>query len=267
MKIIAFLVLVLGIGLAGGAIYVTNSYFDAYEARLAESKADRVRIIVAKVDLPSGTRLEGGKHLAFEEYPEELVPDDAFTKYEDLTSGRDGERPFVVRDIEAKLPVLKGMLSGFSENERMSYRLPEGTRAFSIPINAVSGVSGFVAPGDRVDIMLTRRRDRGLESSVIMQNVLVIAVDQATTREQLGKRVGRTATVQVTNTQAQKLSVAQSIGSLSLTLRGVASKSTQDETDTVDVDDVLGLEREPERVGTSVRVRRGANEVGDVTFE
>jgi len=267
MKVIATLVLIVGIALAGGAIYVTSQYIDGYERQLASTETATTRVLVARVDLERGTRLAGGTHLEFRDYPNDLVPERAFTDYDDLIGGRDGDTPMMLRDLEAGLPVLPTMLSGFNEDTRMAQKLKDGKRAFSIPINAITGVAGFIAPGDRVDILLTRRVGQQLESSIIMRNLLVIAVDQKTEGQISGPQTASIATVEVTTTQAQKLSVAQQLGGLSLTLRGLDETDTDDGLDTINVQDVLGIQEKKERVGNSVKVRKGSGEVESVTFE
>jgi len=267
MKLIATLVLIVGVALAGGAIYVTSKYFDEYEARLADQNKDVKKILVAKVDMPYGTALRGSEHLEYRSYPIDLVPEGAFEKYEDLVAGEHGQSPRVTRDVDAGLPVLKTMLSGFGGPERMSFKLADGKRAFSIKINAVSGVSGFIAPGDRVDVMLTRRAGDALESSIIMQNMLVIALDQKTASDTNAARVASTATVEVTPEEAQKLSVAQQLGALSLTLRGLEEDAQISDTGTIDAKDVLGIVEQQRQRGPSVTIRKGGTATGQVTFE
>lgn len=273
MKIIAILVLIIGIALAGGAIYVANEHFtrqQAAMAALAANKPETTNVLVVKSDLPYGTRLLGNEHLEWRTYPVELVPDGAFTDWETFVSGPDGNTPVLLRQLEKGLPVLRSMVSGFATEQRMAFRLEEGKRAFSIPIDATSGVAGFIAPGDRVDVMLTRRLGQTLESSIIMQNLHVIAVDQTARTEVNNPQLARTATVAVTVTEAQKLAVAQQVGRLSLTLRGNHDSDTViDTTQTVNVSDVLGIkevEAPKERVGTAVTLRKGTTVEESIIF-
>lgn len=97
-----------------------------------------------------------------------------------------------------------------------------GMRAVSIRVNDQDGVSGFVLPGDRVNIMLTRS-DAGdgsaPETHILLQDVRVLAVDQATEDGAEGPRVVDTVTVEVTPDMVQKLILAQELGSITIALR------------------------------------------------
>jgi len=94
-------------------------------------------------------------------------------------------------------------------------------RAISIRVDDVVGVAGFVLPGDHVDIMLTRKMGNDLLNEVILQSVTILGINQNADQKADQPIVGRTATVEVTPEQAQKLVLAQSAGSLSLALRSV----------------------------------------------
>ena len=129
-------------------------------------------------------------------------------------------------------------------------------REVSISIDAVSGVAGFVAAGDRVDILLTRTQQGQLVSSVILQDITIIAVDQSANSETVRARLGRTVTVEVNTVQAQKLALARQVGKLSLTLRGIGE--TNDEVlKPVTVDSLSDFQRTEEAPEFKIRVRRG----------
>ena len=284
MRIIAILVLVVGAALAGGAMYYASLYFERYEQRIANSKPEGpqlVNVIVAKEKLDYGTRIVASEHLRWAALPEDALPEGVFTDATELL-GPEGKRledkysRFVTRTIEVNEPILKSKITGAGERQRMAMKLREGRRAFAIKIDAVSGVAGFVTPGDRVDIMLTRGGRDTLESVVILENILVIAVDQQTNDQRNRPVLGRTATVEVTPEEAQKLALAQQVGRLSLTLRGYgeAQANTQagspSERRAVDVRDLLGIEEEqqPERrQGPTVKVRKGGEISGEIEFE
>ena len=133
-------------------------------------------------------------------------------------------------------------------------------REVSISIDAVSGVAGFVAAGDRVDILLTRTQQGQLVSSVILQDITIIAVDQSANSETTRARLGSTVTVEVNTVQAQKLALARQVGKLSLTLRGIGE--TSDEVlRPVTVGDLSDFERPEEAPEFKIRVRRGGKSV------
>ena len=130
--------------------------------------------------------------------------------------------------------------------------------AVSISIDAVSGVAGFVAAGDRVDILLTRTQEGRLVSSVLLQDITIIAVDQSANSEATRARLGRTVTVEVDTIQAQKLALARQVGKLSLTLRGIGE--TNDEVlKPVTVDSLSDFAAEDEKQEFKIRVRRAGS--------
>lgn len=270
MKIIAILVLIFGVALAGGAIYFASIYFDEFEARMASQTQGpkTVNIIVAKETLRYGTVLDPKKHLRWAAWPEDSLPEGAFTDATKLLGTEDQEdrTRVVLRQIEPGEPVLVSKISGFGARGRMAMQLAEGKRAFTIRVDAISGVAGFIAPGDRVDVLMTRSVGGNLESTVILQNILVIAVDHETNQQTNAPRNARTATVEVTPEVAQKLALAQQLGRLSLTLRGLdgtADGEAIHQPQTVDVRDLLGIEDAPKQAPApstpknTVTVRRG----------
>jgi len=266
MRLIAILVLAFGAALAAGAIYFASEYFEKYQMAQGPQGPALVNVIIAKDSIPYGTKIEPEKHLRWGQVPEESVPPGAFTDSDKLLGPKDQRSDprytrYALRSFVPNEVILEDRVTGFGEDRRMAMRLAEGQRAFTIRIDAVSGVGGFVSPGDRVDIMLTRGGGETLESVMILENILVIAVDQKTSSQSSSPTPGRTATVEVTPNEAQKLALAQQVGQLSLTLRGysdpLASVPRPDggQPESVNLRDLLG-EKAPEE-DRSIRVRKG----------
>jgi pilus assembly protein CpaB len=121
--------------------------------------------------------------------------------------------------------VIRGPGSGY-----MAAILPSGMRAYSTEISAETGAGGFILPNDRVDVILSRRdreaeKETGVEahvSTTILSDVRVLAIDQLV-QEKEGQRVvvGKTATLELTQRQAELLAAARQTGTLSLTLRSL----------------------------------------------
>ncbi|MCL5777114.1 Flp pilus assembly protein CpaB [Limibaculum sp. FT325] len=262
MRLIGILVLVLGVALAGGALFYSKQYFAQIEARnRAPQGPAMVKVVVAKSALAYGAELEAGA-LKVVDWPKASVPAGTFDKVESLVDAAGREKRYVLRAMEPGEPVLQAKVTGFGQEMGMAMRLGEGKRAYSLPIDAVSGVAGFLAPGDRVDIILTESRGEQLASRVILQDILVIAVDQRSSKESASPRLGRTATVEVDSRQAQILALAQQVGRLSLTLRGFNEEGVAEEpgsSQPVSLDDLIGREQAPAPVdtGTDIRVRKG----------
>jgi len=110
-------------------------------------------------------------------------------------------------------------------------------RAVTVPVSAKTGVAGFVFPGDRVDIVLTQtvngEEGQPLKAAeTVLRNLRVLATDQRTSQKttENGKtvvRAFRTVTLEVTPKLAEKVAVAQTIGTLSLVLRSIADNQAE----------------------------------------
>jgi pilus assembly protein CpaB len=254
MRIIAVLVLVFGVALSGGALFFASEYFKDIKASMVQQGPETVRVLVAKQALSYGATLQP-ENLQWVEWPKAAVPPGAFTSVEALLGESGDQSRIVLRSIEPGEPVLEGKITKFGESPRMSMNLSAGMRAVSLKIDAVSGVAGFVAAGDRVDILLIRTLEGQLVSSVILQDITVIAVDQSANAETNSPRLGRTVTVEVGTVEAQKLALAQQVGKLSLTLRGIGESGGGD-LKPVTARDLSGIETIEEAPQFKVRVRR-----------
>jgi pilus assembly protein CpaB len=97
-------------------------------------------------------------------------------------------------------------------------------RAVTIRANEVIGVAGFVLPGDRVDVLLTRSENRSAPTTeILLQNLRVLGIDQQSSEKQDKPTVARAVTLEVTEDQAEKLTLASTVGTLSLILRNSAN--------------------------------------------
>lgn len=273
MRIIALIFVVFGVALAGGAAFFASEYFKRLEANMAQPDPgpQTVQIIAALQSLKYGDKLHidsADKALQWIKWPKDNVPKGAFTRAEDLFGPGNVETRTVLRGIEPGELILTSKVSGFGEDVRVAAQLSSGKRAFTIPINAVRGVAGLIAPGDRVDILLTRTIQRQPTTSVILQDVLVIATDQRSDKENTRARIAKTATVEIDPKQASKLTLAQSVGKLTLTLRGM-NEAESTEVAPVRLED---LPAQPVKVepapapapapkAATVRVRRGGQAV------
>jgi pilus assembly protein CpaB len=98
----------------------------------------------------------------------------------------DGRRA-VLSPIEENEPVLSWKVTGPGERATLSAVVDDGMRAMSVRINDVLGVAGFVLPGDRVDIMLTRDN----YTDILLQNVKILAIDQIADERPTSRRPAR----------------------------------------------------------------------------
>lgn len=272
MRTFALIFIIIGVALAGGAIYFGQQYISRLEAMAARQTVPQklVSVWAAQRRLGYGDKITSGNwrnYLRLVEWPEKAVPKGSFRTIEQILGDDKKMVRTVLRTIEPGELILTSKITGFGESARVAARVGEGMRAFTIPINAVSGVAGLVRPGDRVDILLTRTIKRQLTTSVILQNILVIATDQVSNTESDRARVASTATVEVNPTEAQKLALSQQVGRLTLTLRGASTSAAfaTEETAPIRVRDLPDTPEaaapaptpEPVDLGTRVRVRKG----------
>jgi pilus assembly protein CpaB len=173
-------------------------------------------IVVASRPLRFGAPLDGS-NLREVSWPEQALPVGAFAKVADvLTAGR----RIVLTAIEENEPILGSKITGPGQRATLSAVLREGMKAVTVRVNDVEGVAGFVLPGDRVDVALTRQNDKtGATTDVVLQNARVLAIDQLADERTDKPSVAKAVTLEVDTASAQKLSLSASIGSLSLMLR------------------------------------------------
>jgi len=254
MRLLALLVMIIGVALGGGAAYYAWKFAGEQRMNTLRPEFETVRILVAKKKLEPGDRVETGQ-LAWAEWPTASVPSGAFSRVEVLLGDKGELYRIATRTIEPGEPVLESKVSEPGGRNFIEAALPPGMRAFSIPIDSVTGVSGFVNPGDRVDVMLIHSAENAMVSQIILSNVMILATDQSTNSEIGGARLARTVTVAVTTGDAQRLSLAMAMGKLSLMLRGIGPCA--DEPPTAPLDSrSLNRERPEATPERSVTVRR-----------
>ena len=258
--------LFLGLALAAGALYlVFNLRAPAVQTAVAATpQIPMTEILVASENLAFGDPIKAD-FIKRVQWPEEFVPEGVVINQDEALAGPDGER-IAIRSFVAGEPLLKSKISGYGERPILSRKVTEEMRAFSIRINDVSGVAGFLLPGDNVDVLLTRqlgRDNKNLITDIIIQNVGVLGIDQLANEETDNPVVAKTATVEVTPEQAQKLALAQQLGTLSLTLRNYADIESA-AVKRVSVSD-LGIDTAKPVArrdnGIFVRVRKGTSNV------
>lgn len=232
------LVLLLGaLIIAIGTAFAARSMFAGGAAPDAEAAAVPTgpRVLVAKRALTAGTIITADA-LGFQPWPKELVQDAYFI---------DGEADMnkllgtVVRfPITAGEPVTQGALVAPGDRGFLAAALAPGMRAVTVPVSATTGVAGFVFAGDRVDLVLTQTvdGDNGTQplkaAETVLRNLRVLATDQTVekTVDENGKTEVtefRTVTLEVTPKIAEKIAVAQTIGTISLALRSISDSQSE----------------------------------------
>lgn len=271
MRAVFGLVLIVGLGLAGFAVYMVQGQFAKQSAITARQQA-ALAAQVPTVDVYAVNRtINYGEALTPADvvvikYAEPFLPEGVFLTEEELFPAGNEEPRFVLRQMDVNEPVLASKVTEPGEDAGITSRLTRGMRAFTISVDVASGVSGFLRPGDKVDVYWSGQIDGPQGSRNVTQlieaGVALVAVDQTSDGSMNGAMIARTVTVEITPQQVATLAQAQATGSLSLSLVGSAD-DTVAEASEVDQDTLLGIveasvvEVEQAQVCTS-RERRGA---------
>ena len=226
------------------AVFIAQSWLNSQtELRMRSLEAQKKTIatqtiVVAAKPLRFGAEL-GTMALRELEWPEGAIPNGAFSKISDITSRG---RRVVLTAIEANEPVLASKITGPGQRATLSAVVADNMRAVTIRVNDVEGVAGFVLPGDRVDVALTRQNDKtAATTDVVLQNIKVLAIDQTADERADKPSIARAVTLEVDTPAAQKLALASAIGSLSLMLRR-AGEATTESTRRISLGDLLNGE-------------------------
>ena len=221
-------------------------------------------IVVAARDLKYGDKLNADS-LRLISWSGDTVPRGAFLSMEPLV--KPGQERTVLASIAENEPLLEQKLSAAGQGT-LAGKLAESMNAITIRVNDVAGVAGFVQPDDRVDVfMITGGRSAGdmptIEEKrsvvVLLQNVRVLAIDQAAERKGQASPP-KAVTLEVTTEDAQKLVLAGSIGQLSLALRRF-DDGAEGKTRTIAIEDLLAKQQvapAANKPGQVIGVIRGA---------
>ena len=181
-------------------------------------------IVVASAALERGAPTQANM-LKIVQFPADSIPAGAFSKIEDISGAN---LRLTLRPLSANEPILASKLAAIGSAPGLSMNLEPGMRAISVKSDEVVGVGGFLVPGDRVDVLVTRQIGTDANPPTVVQslaeNVSVLGVDQV---EQSDKpTVAKAITISVTADQAQAISLAKAVGTITLALRHGSDSTT-----------------------------------------
>ena len=227
MRAVFGVVLVVGMGLAGTAVYMVQQHFETQDARIARAaqlvaeRVPTVKVWAVNRTIAYGEELTAADLVEID-HTEEFLPEGTFATLEDIFP--EGERVTrrVIRQMEANEPVLASKVTDPGQSVSITDRLSPGMTAFTISVDATSGVGGLLRPGDHVSVFWTGvpiDSTMGAEiTRQIEQSLRVVAVDQQFDGNMVSEGIARTITVEVTGQVAARLAQAQVSGRLSLAL-------------------------------------------------
>lgn len=274
MRMVFGLVLLIGLGLAGFAVYMAKDFIAANQAELDAARAaggagvptQPVFVVTRQVRYGERLKAEDVRQVA---WPIDAIPEGAFGTPAELFPNGGEDLRAVLRTMEIGEAVLAVKVTEPGEDAGISSRLSRGMRAFAIRVDVTSGVSGFLRPGDRVDVYWTGNgpgSDRRQEiTKLIDTNVRIVGIDQSADEDRSEALIARTVTVEVSPQQVAALAQAQSTGRLSLSLVG-AEDDTAAEAVESNQRTLLGIAEEEvvkveEKQICTIRTRKGADVV------
>lgn len=251
MRAVFGLVLVVGMALAGAAVYMIQGYIKQTEVLLQKErdfngKAGKlVEVYVFNKELAYGAALKP-EDVQLIYWPEKALPKDIFRDKAALFPESAPGPRYVMRTTMAFEPVLAARLTEPGQLAGLTAKLQAGMRAFAIKVGVASGVSGFVQPDDFIDIYWTGSTSgsNGEVTRLIESSIQIIAVDNAFNGDQVsGSTDARTITVAGTPEQVARLAQAQATGRLSMSLVGEGNEIVSERIE-VDTNSMLGIVEE-----------------------
>jgi pilus assembly protein CpaB len=258
MSVRNIILIVAALLITTGTVFVARTWLAAQRAQPAiaaqqQPEPEGIKVLVASVPLPTGIFVQEGQ-LRWQIWPGNDVPENYFTDEEIALEDLVGA--VVRRSFNASEPITPKRLIRPGERGFLAAVLRPGYRAIAIRVNATSGVSGLVFPGDRIDIILThsvsvRSGEEKYErraSETILENVRVLAIDQSVDEDANKPSYADNFTLEVTPKQAEMLSVVRELGGLSISLRSLAKD--EEELERLSAQDEPLQEVDPERGDT-----------------
>jgi pilus assembly protein CpaB len=245
MKRARVVVLAIALSAALGAAWVAKKIVGAPpKVETVEKTVGATQVLVAAGNINLGDSVRA-QDLKWQHWPVEgvtpgLITRDAQPNAPTELSGAVARAPFIAGE-----PIKEQKLIKISEGGVMAAILPSGMRAISTPIKEETAAGGFILPNDRVDVILSHKMKVGSKdtpvSEAVLRNVRVLAIGQQIENKD-GEKVatGKTATLELTPRQTEVLTLAQSMGEISLSLRSLADTAPGQSEATAKIGDAYG---------------------------
>jgi len=195
----------------------------------AEAQQRGIQVLVAAVDLPAGTIIDSDDY-RWQSWPDGSVRPE-YLQRDNAKAEKTVIGAAVRRAVTAGEPLTRGRVVRPDEAGFLAGALAPGMRAATVQVTAETGAAGFILPGDRIDVVLTRDAQTGeasesngrqVISETVLRDIRVLAVDQTVNDVKAKAQLGKTVTLELTPRQAEALAVAKQVGQVSLALRSLA---------------------------------------------
>lgn len=285
MRLVFGLVLILGIGLAGFAVYMAQDYIAQTQAerdRLAAEQRNAPRlvdVVVAKKALKYGDRFTRAD-LEVIKVQDGKTPKGVFNAVVAPQDGNKAINPVfwegetrpraTLRSYEPYEPILGSKITEPGVDAGITANLSPGMRAFTINVDVSTGVSGFLRPGDRVDVYWSGQINGQDTAKLIDEAVRLIAINQSADADRSEETmIARTVTIEGSPQQVAALALAQQTGRLTLSLVGTNDTATVGALE-IDRNSLLGIQEEvaapeaPKEKVCTIRTNKGGEVVETV---
>ncbi|WP_372832146.1 Flp pilus assembly protein CpaB [Pontibacterium sp.] len=205
---------VLSIAFAVGAAWIANNWISSQQPTVAKAEVG-TPVVLAALDIPYGHGIEK-RHLKVVMMPKDVAPTNSFRTVDDVIGK-------VSTDIMLPDEVVRvERVSDHLEGATLAALIEPNMRAFTVRVNDVVGVAGFLLPGNKVDVIASRSSSGGgkrVITETVLKDIKVLAVDQTARTDKNDPVVVRAVTLEVTPKQAERLAKAKGEGTIQLTLR------------------------------------------------
>lgn len=242
------LLIIVSLLLAGAAAWVANRWVMARTAMPSQVKPGTVSVVTAAMDIPFGTRIEA-RHVATIQMLAGSNPKGSFTQIKDV-EGKVSRAALLAGEI-----LRHERFADAGEGSTLAAVVDKNMRAVSVRVDDVVGVSGFLLPGNRVDVVSAYKQNAETKSETVLQNVRVLAVDQTASSEKNEPVVVRAVTLEVSPKDAEALIRAKQRGAIQLTLRNPLDNAVQEKP----VPAVAAVKVGPPKPAPGVMIIRGTD--------
>jgi pilus assembly protein CpaB len=198
-----------------GAAWMANGWI---QARVQPAEAgDAATVVVAALEIPFGAKIESS-HIRTTEWPVGSVPEGAYSDPAEV-EGKIAKQAFYPGEI-----LMEGRIAEHLGGSTLSAIIEPTKRAITVRVNDVIGVAGFLLPGNRIDVLATRKEGKRANTRTVLEDIKVLAVDQTASPEKDKPVVVRAVTLEMTPEEAEVLVKSTQEGTLQLTLRNPLDK-------------------------------------------
>jgi pilus assembly protein CpaB len=248
LKSKALSMFIIALLLAGGAAWLANRWVARLEpSRSAQPATEKV--VVAALKIPFAQKIEAPQ-LKMAEWPRGSVPEGTFSDPAQVI-GKVANQTIVVNE-----PVLQDRVVEHLGGSTLSAFIERRKRAVSVRVNDVTGVGGFVLPGNVVDVVKAQKDGR---SHILLENIKVLAVDQEASPDKDKPAVVRAVTLELTPDEVETLVGATQEGEIHLALRNPLDNALigREQQRTVAAATPPAVVKEPEKHWRTLTIIRG----------